>query len=213
MIVHSMEQLIGNTPMLQPERYMKAHGVRARLLLKLECRNPLCSVKDRAAYAMIADAENKGLLQPGSTIVEPTAGSAGIGLAFIGALHGYRVIITMPENSDLERRSLLTAVGAEVVLTPASLGMKGAIEKAEELARQLPNCFTPRQFENQANPEIHRRTTAQEIWDDLDGQVDVLVAGVGTGGTLTGIGEVLKEKDKKRKSLFPEKRQSASAQS
>lgn len=195
MIVHSMEQLIGNTPMLQPERYMAAHGVRARLLLKLECRNPLCSVKDRTAYGMITDAEEKGLLQPGYTIVEATAGSAGIGLAFLGALRGYRVIITMPENADQERRSLLTALGAEVVLTPASLGMKGAIQKAEELASQLPNCFTPRQFENRANPEIHRRTTAREIWDDLDGRIDILVAGVGTGGTLTGTGEALKEKN------------------
>lgn len=194
-IIHSMAELIGNTPLMQPDRYAAEHGVKARLLLKLECRNPLSSVKDRVALSMIEDAERRGELQPDSVIVEATSGSAGIGLAFVGAIRGYRVVITMPDSTSPERRHLLTALGAEVVLTPAVQGMQGAIDKAEALARTLPHVYMPRQFQNDANPDAHRRTTAQEILRDTDGKVDIFVAGVGTGGTLTGIGEVLKAHD------------------
>ncbi len=192
-IATSLTQLIGNTPMLEPVRYLKEQGCSARLLLKLECFNPLGSVKDRLALGLIEDAEQQGLLKPGGVIIEPTGGSAGISLAFVGRIHGYRVIITMPDIPGGERRSLLKALGAEVVLTPASRGMQGAIRKAEELAATIPGAYIPRQFDNQANPQIHRRTTAQEILRDTEGHVDVFVAGVGTGGTLTGIAEVLKE--------------------
>lgn len=192
-IATSLTQLIGNTPMLEPVRYLKEQGCSARLLLKLECFNPLGSVKDRLALGLIEDAEQQGLLKPGGAIIEPTGGSAGISLAFVGRIHGYRVIITMPDIPGGERRSLLKALGAEVVLTPASRGMQGAIRKAEELAATIPGAYIPRQFDNQANPQIHRRTTAQEILRDTEGHVDVFVAGVGTGGTLTGIAEVLKE--------------------
>ena len=192
-IATSLTQLIGNTPMLEPVRYLKEQGCSARLLLKLECFNPLGSVKDRLALGLIEDAEQQGLLKPGGVIIEPTGGSAGICLAFVGRIHGYRVIITMPDIPGGERRSLLKALGAEVVLTPASRGMQGAIRKAEELAATIPGAYIPRQFDNQANPQIHRRTTAQEILRDTEGHVDVFVAGVGTGGTLTGIAEVLKE--------------------
>ena len=192
-IATSLTQLIGNTPMLEPVRYLKEQGCSARLLLKLECFNPLGSVKDRLALGLIEDAEQQGLLKPGGVIIEPTGGSAGISLAFVGRIHGYRVIITMPDIPGGERRSLLKALGAEVVLTPASRGMQGAIRKAEELAATIPGAYIPRQFDNQANPQIHRRTSAQEILRDTEGHVDVFVAGVGTGGTLTGIAEVLKE--------------------
>ena len=192
-IATSLTQLIGNTPMLEPVRYLKEQGCSARLLLKLECFNPLGSVKDRLALGLIEDAEQQGLLKPGGVIIEPTGGSAGISLAFVCRIHGYRVIITMPDIPGGERRSLLKALGAEVVLTPASRGMQGAIRKAEELAATIPGAYIPRQFDNQANPQIHRRTTAQEILRDTEGHVDVFVAGVGTGGTLTGIAEVLKE--------------------
>lgn len=192
-IATSLTQLIGNTPMLEPVRYLKEQGCSARLLLKLECFNPLGSVKDRLALGLIEDAEQQGLLKPGGVIIEPTGGSAGISLAFVGRIHGYRVIITMPDIPGGERRSLLKALGAELVLTPASRGMQGAIRKAEELAATIPGAYIPRQFDNQANPQIHRRTTAQEILRDTEGHVDVFVAGVGTGGTLTGIAEVLKE--------------------
>ena len=192
-IATSLTQLIGNTPMLEPVRYLKEQGCSARLLLKLECFNPLGSVKDRLALGLIEDAEQQGLLKPGGVIIEPTGGSAGISLAFVGRIHGYRVIITMPDIPGGERRSLLKALGAEVVLTPASRGMQGAIRKAEELAATIPGAYIPRQFDNQANPQIHRRTTAQEILRDTEGHVDVFVAGFGTGGTLTGIAEVLKE--------------------
>jgi len=174
--------------MLEPVRYLKEQGCSARLLLKLECFNPLGSVKDRLALGLIEDAEQQGLLKPGGVIIEPTGGSAGISLAFVGRIHGYRVIITMPDIPGGERRSLLKALGAEVVLTPASRG-----RKAEELPATIPGAYIPRQFDNQANPQIHRRTTAQEILRDTEGHVDVFVAGVGTGGTLTGIAEVLKE--------------------
>lgn len=192
-IATSLTQLIGNTPMLEPVRYLKEQACGARLLLKLECFNPLGSVKDRLALGLIEDAERQGLLAPGGVIIEPTSGSAGISLAFVGRIHGYRVIITMPDTPGGERRSLLKALGAEVVLTPAARGMQGAIRKAEELAASIPGAYMPRQFDNQANPQIHRRTTAQEILRDTQGRVDVFVAGVGTGGTLTGIAEVLKE--------------------
>ena len=192
-IATSLTQLIGNTPMLEPVRYLKEQGCSARLLLKLECFNPLGSVKDRLALGLIEDAEQQGLLKPGGVIIEPTGGSAGISLAFVGRIHGYRVIITMPDIPGGERRSLLKALGAEVVLTPASRGMQGAIRKAEELAATIPGAYIPRQFDNQANPQIHRRTTAQEILRDTEGHGAVCVAGVGTGGPRTGIAEVLKE--------------------
>ncbi len=193
LIATSLTDLIGNTPLLEPMRYLRQQGCGAHLLLKLECFNPLGSVKDRLALGMIEDAERRGQLKPGGVIIEPTSGSAGISLAFVGRVHGYRVIITMPDVPGSERRSLLRALGAEVVLTPPAQGMQGAIKKAEELAASIPDAYIPRQFDNPANPQIHRRTTAQEILRDTQGKVDIFVAGVGTGGTLTGIAEVLKE--------------------
>lgn len=192
-IVKSLSECIGNTPLMQPVRFSREEKLDARILLKLECFNPLGSVKDRVAYAMVADAEERGALKPGSVIIEPTSGSTGIGLAFVGAARGYRVILTMPETMSEERRNLLAALGAEVVLTPGNLGMAGSIQKADELAAQIPDSFIPRQFDNPANPEAHRRTTAAEILRDTDRHVDIFVAGVGTGGTLTGVGEVLKK--------------------
>ena len=191
-IPRSLTELIGNTPLLEPTRYMQREGCVARLLLKLEGFNPLRSSKDRVALAMVEDAERQGLLAPGGTIIEPTSGSAGIGLAFVGIAKGYQVILTMPDNVNLERRNLLRALGAELELTPARLGMRGAIDKADALAKELPGAYLPEQFSNPANPEAHRRTTAREILRDTGGEVDIFVAGVGTGGTLTGVGEVLK---------------------
>ena len=191
-IPRSLTELIGKTPLLEPARYMQREGCVARLLLKLEGFNPLRSSKDRVALAMVEDAERQGLLAPGGTIIEPTSGSAGIGLAFVGIAKGYRVILTMPDNVNLERRNLLRALGAELELTPARLGMRGAIDKADALAKELPGAYLPEQFSNPANPEAHRRTTAREILRDTGGEVDIFVAGVGTGGTLTGVGEVLK---------------------
>ena len=191
-IPRSLTELIGNTPLLEPARYMQREGCVARLLLKLEGFNPLRSSKDRVALAMVEDAERQGLLAPGGTIIEPTSGSAGIGLAFVGIAKGYRVILTMPDNVNLARRNLLRALGAELELTPARLGMRGAIDKADALAKELPGAYLPEQFSNPANPEAHRRTTAREILRDTGGEVDIFVAGVGTGGTLTGVGEVLK---------------------
>ena len=191
-IPRSLTELIGNTPLLEPARYNQREGCTARLLLKLECFNPLRSSKDRVALALVEDAERRGLLSPGGTIIEPTSGSAGIGLACVGAAKGYRVVLTMPDNVNLERRNLLRALGAELVLTPARLGMQGAIDKADGLAKERPGAYLPDQFRNPANPEAHRQTTAQEILRDTEGQVDIFVAGVGTGGTLTGVGEVLK---------------------
>ncbi|NLW44254.1 MAG: cysteine synthase A [Syntrophomonadaceae bacterium] len=193
-IARSLTDLIGNTPLLEPVNYSRSQNITARLLFKLEYFNPAGSVKDRIGYAMIKDAEDNGILRPDSVIIEPTSGNTGIALAFVAAAKGYRLILTMPETMSLERRNLLKALGAELVLTPGAEGMAGAIRKAQELAAEIPHSFIPQQFENPANPEIHRRTTAEEIWRDTEGEVDMFVAGVGTGGTLTGVGEVLKSR-------------------
>jgi cysteine synthase A len=193
-IAQSLTDLIGNTPLLEPVNFNRSHHLMARLLLKLEYFNPLGSVKDRVGYAMIKDAEDNGLLVKDSVIIEPTSGNTGVGLAFVASAKGYRLILTMPETMSLERRNLLRALGAELVLTPGAEGMTGAIKKAAELAAEIPHSFIPQQFENPSNPEIHRQTTAEEIWRDTGGEVDFFVAGVGTGGTLTGVGEVLKSR-------------------
>ena len=187
--------LIGNTPLVEVTNIEKELGLEAKLLVKLEYFNPAGSVKDRVAKAMIEDAEEKGILKEGSVIIEPTSGNTGIGLASIAAAKGYRIILTMPETMSVERRNMLKAYGAELVLTEGAKGMKGAIAKAEELAKEIPNSFIPGQFVNPANPAAHRAKTGPEIWNDTDGQVDIFVAGVGTGGTLTGVGEYLKSKN------------------
>lgn len=194
-VYESVTELIGKTPLLKLNNYGAKHGLEANILAKLEYFNPAGSVKDRIANAMIADAESKGILKPDSVIIEPTSGNTGIGLAAVGAAKGYRVILTMPETMSVERRNLLKAYGAEVVLTEGAKGMKGAIAKAKELAESIEHAFIPGQFENPANPAVHRVTTGPEIWEDTDGTVDIFVAGVGTGGTVTGVGEYLKSKN------------------
>jgi cysteine synthase A len=198
-IAKSMESLIGHTPLLELARIEKENNLQATLIAKLESLNPARSVKDRVGFALIDDAEEKGILNKHTVIIEPTSGNTGVGLAWVAAVRGYHVVLTMPESMSMERRSLLRAFGAEIVLTPAHEGMKGAIRKAEELAETIGNAYIPQQFNNLANAEIHRRTTAQEIWDDTDGQVDIFVAGIGTGGTITGVGEVLKQRNPKVK--------------
>ena len=196
MTVHtSIDQLIGRTPLLELSRIQKSEGLAARVVAKLEYFNPAGSAKDRIAKSMIDDAEAKGLLKPGATIIEPTSGNTGVGLASIAAARGYRLIITMPETMSVERRLLMKAYGAELVLTDGAAGMKGAIAKANELHEQIPGSFIPGQFVNPANPAIHRTTTGPEIWEDTDGNVDIFVAGVGTGGTITGVGQFLKSKN------------------
>lgn len=194
-IYTSADQLIGKTPLLELVHIGKAEGLEARILAKLEYFNPAGSVKDRVARAMIEDAEASGKLKPGSVIIEPTSGNTGIGLASVAAARGYRVIIVMPETMSVERRQLMNAYGAELVLTEGAGGMKGAIEKAKDLAAQIPNSFIPGQFVNPANPAVHRATTGPEIWEDTDGQVDIFVAGVGTGGTVTGVGAYLRSRN------------------
>ena len=194
-IFTSADQLIGGTPLLELTHIEKSFGLEARILAKLEYFNPAGSVKDRIAKAMIDDAEERGLLKEGSVIIEPTSGNTGIGLASVAAARGYRIIIVMPETMSVERRQLMKAYGAELVLTEGAKGMKGAIARAEELAREIPNSFVPGQFVNPANPAIHRRTTGPEIWKDTDGAVDAFVAGVGTGGTVTGVGEYLQSQN------------------
>lgn len=194
-IYKSIDQLIGKTPLLELTNFEKTNNLEATILAKLEYFNPAGSVKDRIAKAMIDDAESKGLLKKDSVIIEPTSGNTGIGLASVAVARGYRIIITMPDTMSVERRSLMKAYGAEIVLTEGAKGMKGAIAKADELAEEIPNSFIPGQFVNPANPAVHRATTGPEIWEDTDGKVDIFVAGVGTGGTVTGVGEYLKSKN------------------
>lgn len=194
-LYRSLSEMIGNTPTLALHHIETACGARANIFAKLECFNPASSAKDRIALSMINEAEKAGLLSPGATIIEPTSGNTGIGLAAIGTSRGYRVIIVMPDTMSVERQKLMRAYGAELILTPGALGMKGAIEKAEALAAEIPDAFIPNQFENPANPLAHYKTTAREIWCDLDGKVDVFVAGIGTGGTISGCARFLKEKN------------------
>ena len=194
-IYQSIDELVGRTPLLELKKYGEKHNLKARILAKLEYFNPSGSVKDRVAKAMIDAAERDGKLFPGAVIIEPTSGNTGIGLAAIGAARGYKVILTMPETMSVERRNIVKAYGAQIVLTEGAKGMKGAIEKADELAKEIPHAFIPGQFVNPANPAAHRKTTGKEIWEDTDGKVDIFVAGVGTGGTVTGAGEYLKLKN------------------
>ncbi|MGE5396300.1 MAG: cysteine synthase A [Chitinophagales bacterium] len=193
-IYQSITELIGNTPLLELTNFNRANGLNARLLAKLEYFNPAGSAKDRIGYAMIKDAEDRGILNKDSVIIESTSGNTGVGLALVAAARGYRLIIVIPDSFSAERLNLLKAMGAELVLTPGAEGMAGAIKKANELASELPNAYMPQQFENPANPAVHRQTTGPEIWNDTDGEVDIFVAGVGSGGTITGVGEFLKAK-------------------
>ncbi len=208
-IYTAADQLIGKTPLLELTHIEKEYGLNAKILAKLEYFNPAGSVKDRIAKGMIDDAEQKGLLKKGSVIIEPTSGNTGIGLASVAAARGYRIIIVMPETMSVERRQLMKAYGAELVLSPGDKGMKGAIAKAEELAKEIPNSFIPGQFVNPANPAVHKATTGPEIYEDTDGKVDFFVAGVGTGGTITGVGEYLKEKNPNVKVVAVEPKTSA----
>ena len=208
-IYTSAAQLIGHTPLLELTHLEQKYGLKARLLAKMEYFNPAGSVKDRVALAMIEDAEQKGVLTPQSVIIEPTSGNTGIGLASVAAARGYRIIIVMPDSMSVERRQLMKAYGAELVLTPGSQGMKGAIAKADELAKEIPHSFIPGQFVNEANPRAHYATTGPEIWEDTDGVVDAFVAGVGTGGTITGVGRYLKEKNPAVKVVAVEPKTSA----
>ena len=194
-IAKSITEFIGKTPLLEIENFRRENKLDAEIIAKLEYFNPGGSVKDRVGYAMIVDGEKKGLIKEGTVIIEPTSGNTGIALAIVSAARGYRLILTMPETMSVERRNLLAALGAELVLTPGAEGMKGAIRKAGELVAETPNSYMPQQFENQSNPEVHRNTTAEEIWEDTDGKIDIFVGGVGTGGTITGVGEALKKKN------------------
>ena len=194
-IYREITELVGNTPILEPTNIEREHGLSATVLVKLECFNPAGSAKDRVGLKMILDAENKGILKKGSTVIEPTSGNTGIGLASVAAARGYKVILTMPDTMSVERRNLLKAYGAEIVLTEGKLGMSGAVQKAEELAKELPDSFIAGQFYNPVNPLVHYETTGPEIWRDTDGKVDIFVAGVGTGGTLSGVGKYLKEQN------------------
>ena len=194
-VAKSLTELVGNTPLLELSNYSKKRNLQATVIAKVESFNPVGCVKERIALAMIEDAEAKGVLKPGVEIIEPTSGNTGIGLAFVSAIRGYKLTLTMPETMSVERRNLLKAFGANIVLTPGATGMKGAIAKALELQAEIPGSFIPQQFENPANVEVHKRTTGQEIWNDTDGKVDIFVAGVGTGGTVSGVGEALKAKN------------------
>jgi cysteine synthase A len=208
-IFASVTEAIGDTPIVQLQRLPQMHGVKANILAKLEFLNPAGSVKDRIGAAMIDDMERAGLVRPDSVLVEPTSGNTGIALAFVAAARGYRLILVMPESMSMERRKTLKLLGAELVLTPANLGMRGAVEKAEELVRTTKNAVMPQQFQHRANPEIHRRTTAEEIWNDTGGEIDFFVAGVGTGGTITGVGQVLKPRKKSLRIIAVEPKDSA----